>query len=72
MTPISRLLRQKPNLCARAVEQTRDVNEAYLVVHGVMANAFGRVNEADHDLGPDLTRALDHRAQRRERAGSRA
>ena len=68
MTPISRLLKQKPLLCERAVEQTRDVNEGYLVVHNVMARALNRVNDPDHDLGPALACALDLRAKRLEAA----
>jgi hypothetical protein len=64
MTPISRLLKQRPALCLRAVEQTRDVNEAYLVVHGVMAHALGQAGDAEHDLAAALRSALDVRSER--------
>ncbi|MBX9747217.1 MAG: hypothetical protein K2X34_09965 [Hyphomonadaceae bacterium] len=64
MNPISKLLKQRRGLALRAVEQTRDMNEAYLVVHGVMARALGRVSDAERDLGPDLTCALAVRAKR--------
>lgn len=65
MTAISRLLKQKSNLCERAVAQTRDVNEGYIVVHNVMAKALARVDGAAQDLGPALARALDLRTKRR-------
>lgn len=64
MTPITRLLKQKPSLCERAVAQTHDVNEGYLVVHNVMSKAFGRASGGDEDLGPALACALDVRAKR--------
>jgi hypothetical protein len=67
MTPISRLLKQRSVLCRRAVEHTLDINEAYLVVHGVMAHAFSRVGDDEHDLGPALATALDVRAERLDR-----
>jgi hypothetical protein len=63
MTPITRLLKQRPLLCEHAVERTRDVNEGYLLVHNVMARALGRANDAEHDLGAALTYALDLRAK---------
>jgi len=64
MTSISRLLWQNSALCRRAVEQTRDVNEAYLVVHGVMAHALSGARGADQDLGAALTAALKVRSRR--------
>jgi hypothetical protein len=67
MTSISRLLRQKTALYRRAVEQTCDVNEAYLVVHGVMAYALSGVSGADHDLGAALASALEIRSQHLDR-----
>jgi hypothetical protein len=65
MTTISGLLRQKTALYRRAVEQTCDVNEAYLVVHGVMARALSGVGEADRDLGAALASALEIRSHHR-------
>ena len=62
MTPISRLLKQRRGLYHRAVEQTLDVNEAYLIVHGVMTHAFAHAGDAD--LSDALSSALDVRAQR--------
>lgn len=64
MTPTAMLLRQKSALFRSAVEQTCDVNEAYLVVHGVMANALRRVGNVEHDLGAALASALRLRTQR--------
>jgi hypothetical protein len=58
------LLKQKSALYRRAVEQTCDVNEAYLVVHGVMARALSGVGDAEHDLGAALASALEMRSQR--------
>ncbi len=62
MTPMTRLLKQRSALSKRAVEATSDVNEAYLIVHQVMARAISRVSEHDSDLGPSLGVALDKRA----------
>lgn len=62
MTPMTRLLKQRPALCERAVEATSDVNEAYLIVHQVMARAISRVGEHNSDLSPSLGIALDKRA----------
>jgi hypothetical protein len=64
MTPITRLLTQRRDLCLRAVERTLDVNEGYLLVHNVMAKALSRAADSDPDLGPALACALDARAQR--------
>lgn len=64
MTPISHLLKQRPALFRSAVEQTRDANEAHLVVHGVMARALSSVRDVDHDLGPALASALEARSNR--------
>lgn len=61
MTQITRLLSQNQALCQAAVEQTGDVNEAYLVVHGVMAHAF----DCDEGSAPDLAVALMSALQRR-------
>ena len=65
MTSISGLLRQKSALYRLAVKQTCDVNEAYLVVHGVMARALSGVGDAEHDLGAALASALEMRSQHR-------
>lgn len=62
MTPMTKLLKQRPALSKRAVEATGDVNEAYLIVHRVMAGAISRAEEHDFDLGPSLGIALDKRA----------
>lgn len=62
MTPMTRLLKQRPALSKRAVEATSDVNEAYLIVHRVMARAISRADERDFDLGRALGIALDKRA----------
>jgi hypothetical protein len=64
MTQIDRLLRQKPTLCLRAFEETRDLNEAHLLVHGVMVQALSNVGAAEQDLGSAMSRALGVRAQR--------
>ncbi len=64
MTAISRLLKQRSALCRRALEQTYDVNEAYLVVHGVMARALKCDEEPEHDLGPAMASALQLRSRR--------
>lgn len=69
MTAMTRLLRQRPALCERAIEATRDVNEAYLIVHQVMTRAFSSVREQDYDLGPCLGLALDKRSARAASAG---
>lgn len=63
MTEITRLLRQKTVLCARAFEHTRDLNEAYLIVHGVMTKALRSVGSMQPDLGRAMTVALDARAR---------
>jgi len=59
MTVMASLLLQRSTLCRRAVEETSDVNEAYLIVHQVMARAFSGVRNHDPDLGPALAHALD-------------
>jgi len=64
MTPIANLLKQKSALCLHALEQTQDLNEAHLLVHGVMTRALARVDGAIPDLGSAMTLALDARAQR--------
>jgi hypothetical protein len=64
MTPMARLLRQSSGLHQRARENTHDVNEAYLIVHQVMTRAIGCADKHESDLGPALTRALEHRKQR--------
>jgi hypothetical protein len=65
MKSISGLLRQRSALYRRAVEQTCDVNEAYFVVHGVLARALSGVGDADRDLGAALASALEIRSQHR-------
>jgi hypothetical protein len=62
MTPMTRLLKQRPALSKCAVEATNDVNEAYLIVHQVMTRAFSRAGEHDFDLSSSLGIALDKRA----------
>lgn len=69
MTPMARLLKQRRALCKQAVEATSDVNEAYLIVHRVMARAIGCPDEHDADLGPSLGIALNKRAARMRTAG---
>ncbi len=64
MTKMTRLLNQKPDLCRSAFAQTRDVNEAYLLVHNVMARAIARIADADIDLAPAMACALTTRARR--------
>lgn len=64
MTPISKLLKQSPALFESAVEQTQDVNEAYFLIHGVMAFALNRARAGDLDLAPVLACALRTRSQR--------
>jgi hypothetical protein len=64
MTPITRLLTQRPALFQSAVEQTRDINEAHFVVHGVMAFALNSVSDDDRDLAPALACALKVRSRR--------
>lgn len=65
MTSISRLLGQTSALYRRAVEQTCDVNEAYLVVHCVVARALSGVG--GHDLGAALASVLEVRSQHLDR-----
>lgn len=72
MTSLARLLRQRPALCLRAVEVTRDVNEAYLIVHQVMAPALSAAGDHEFDFGPSLARALDKRARRLASVGAPA
>jgi hypothetical protein len=64
MTAIVELLKQKVALCIHAFEQTRDLNEAHLLVHGVMARALGRVDGPKQDLSAAMTQALNARALR--------
>lgn len=64
MTPIARLLRQKPRLCLHAFEQTGDLNEAYLLVHEVMTNALRHADGPEQDLGSAMANVLDLRASR--------
>lgn len=61
MTATTRLLKQMPNLYRRALEHTRDVNEAYLLVHAVIARALSGGSDHNPDLGPALARRLDMR-----------
>jgi hypothetical protein len=63
MTAMTKLLLQRSTLCRRAVAETSDVNEAYLIVHQVMARAFGAARCHDPDLGPALSHALDEWAR---------
>ena len=64
MTPIAKLLKQKPSLWRRAFAQTRDVNEAYLLVHDVMARALNHGGAPETDLGPAMACALARRSRR--------
>ena len=57
------LLKQGARLRQRAQAHTRDVNEAYFLVHGVMAHALGSRACADHDLDLALTRAFQRRPE---------
>lgn len=72
MTIVAMLLEQRSALCRTAVKQPRDVNEAYLVVHGVMADALDRGVGADGDLGVAMAAALEVRAQRLARLAADA
>lgn len=60
MTPITNFLQQMPALRRRAFAHTCDTNEAYLLVHGVMASTVGVGGAEDYNLA--LTRAIAHRA----------
>ncbi|MBK6703098.1 MAG: hypothetical protein IPL62_11695 [Caulobacteraceae bacterium] len=64
MTPIARLLRQGVGLRYAATQNTKDVNEAYFVVHEVMTDAFARTGDRDRDLGSSLACALVRRSRR--------
>lgn len=64
MTPIAKLLKQGPGLCRSALAQTHDVNEAYLLVHNVMAGALRRVCGPESDLAAALAAALEVRSRR--------
>lgn len=64
MTPIARLLRQGIGLRHSATQYTKDVNEAYFVVHEVMTDAFAHAGDGDRDLGAALMRALVRRARK--------
>lgn len=64
MTPIARLLRQGAGLRHAATYNTKDVNEAYFVVHEVMTDAFARVGDGDRDLGASLMGALFRRSRK--------
>ena len=64
MTPTERLLKQRPTLYRRALEHTRDVNEAHLLVHRVMACALSRVSAPESDLGPVLLHLIEMRSRR--------
>ena len=70
MTPIARLLKQKTALCSRAFEHTQDLNEAYFLVHGVMAGALSEVEGLEPDLSRAMTDALDARARDRFDTGA--
>jgi hypothetical protein len=65
MTEMTKRLNQKGEreLCRSAFAHTRDVNEAYMLVHCVMTRAFGRAVDADVDLAPSMTCALNARAR---------
>jgi hypothetical protein len=63
MTPIALVLEQRSTLLLHAFEQTRDLNEAYFLVHGVITQALGRVGGPEQDLGSVMKRALDARAR---------
>jgi len=63
MTPMTRLLKQRPDLCRGALAQTHDVNEAYLLVHHEMARALSRISDSDSDLGPEIGRELSARRE---------
>lgn len=68
MTHMTKLLKQMPELCRSAFAHTRDVNEAYLLVHTVMTRAFGRLGDAEIDLAPAMACALNTRARRLQAA----
>ena len=64
MTPMARLLEQRPSLYRRALEHTRDVNEAHLLVHRVMACALTWVSAPESGPGPVLLRLIEMRSRR--------
>lgn len=64
MTPIANLLRQGAALRHSATQSTKDVNEAYFVVHEVMTDAFARNHDGDHQLAPSLASALLQRSRK--------
>ncbi len=64
MTPIAKLLRQGAALRCSATQSTNDVNEAYFIVHEVMADAFARNHDGDHQLAPLLASALLQRLRK--------
>ena len=70
MTPMARLLKQGSVLRQSATDETRDVNEAYLIVHQVMTHAIGHAGNEDSNLGPALARALQNRTRRLANAES--
>ena len=61
MTPMAKLLRQAPALFRRALDHTRDVNEAYFLVHGVIATAVGQMRLGDQNSDTALACALEKR-----------
>ena len=67
-SPIARVLKQRTNLFTQALEQTRDVNEAHLLVHGVVSHALKRVDEETGNLAAAMNEALHARASRLDAA----
>jgi hypothetical protein len=53
------MLEQGAHLRDRAEAQTDNVNEAHLLVHGVMARAFAEVGDKPRNLDGALTEALE-------------
>lgn len=53
------MLAQGEHLRYRAEAETSNVNEAHLLVHGVMARAFAAGRDGERNLGLALTDALE-------------
>jgi hypothetical protein len=64
MTRNDHLLMQKRTLCQHAFKETRDLNEAYLLVHCVISHALGQADSDDENLVSAMSVALTARAQR--------
>ena len=59
MTWKSNLVDQGAQLRGRAEAETLNVNEAHMLVHGVMARAFAAGRQSEQNLNDALTQALN-------------